>query len=335
MPLTRHLAIAACALAATAPSASALDLHAHRGGGLDNGVPIAFENSLSAFKGAPTRGADVVELDVHVSSDGIPFVMHDGTLDRTTDCSGPVADHTAAEIDSCHVDRLGTTDVFTEVPGSTEPVPRLAAVLSWAKDAHARLNVEINHYPTDPSYDSSPGFVTAELDTIDASGIPKGQILLQSFLPANLDPARRRGYRTALITFEGANDQALSLAKKGGYEVLEPEWPVNDASGFVKRAHAAGRQVIPYTIDKRGDVVAAAAAGVDGIISDDMPVARAGLRCFAAGEAYRKAQRKLGAARAALKHASGQAARQRAAARVKAAKKKRDKTKRARDRACA
>jgi glycerophosphoryl diester phosphodiesterase len=334
MPPLRHLALAAVAFAATAPSAYAVDLHAHRGGGLDNGTPIAYENSLSAFKAAPGRGADVVELDVHVSNDGVPFVMHDGTLDRTTDCSGPVADHTAAEIDACHIDRLGTTDVFTDVPGSTEPVPRLAAVLSWAKDAGVRLNVEINHYPTEPSYDPGPGFVNAELDAIDASGIPKTQILLQSFLPANLDPARQRGYRTALITFSGANDQALSLAQKGGYEVLEPEWPVKDAKGFVKRAHAAGRQVIPYTLDKRAEVMAAAAAGVDGIITDDTRLAGAGLRCFAADRSYRAAQRKLKSARAALKNAKGAAARKKAAARVKAARKKRDTAKRARTKAC-
>jgi glycerophosphoryl diester phosphodiesterase len=338
MALLRHLAITAAAIVATAsaaPSAQAVDLHAHRGGGLTDGKPAAYENSLSAFKTAPGRGAAVVELDVHVSNDGVPFVMHDGTLDRTTDCGGAVADHSAAEVDACHIDRLGTTDVFTEVPGSTEPVPRLAAVLSWAKDAGARLNIEINNYPTDPSYDPGSGFVNAELDAIDASGIPKSQVLMQSFLPANLDPAKQRGYRTALITFEGGNPQALSLAKQGGYDVLEPQWPVKDAGRFVKQAHAAKRQVVPWTIDKRTEVTAAAAAGVDGVITDDLPVARAGLKCFGADKAYKAAQRKLKAAKAALKHAKTPAAKKQAAARVKAAKKKRDKAKRARHRACA
>src|SRR3954451_10980426 len=317
----RHLVITAAvivAAASAAPPAQAIELHAHRGGALANGAPVAYENSLSAFKTAPGRGARVVELDVHVSKDGVPFVMHDGTLDRTTDCTGAVADHTAAEIDACHIDRLGSADVFKEVPGSTEPVPRLAAVLSWAKDAGARLNIEINHYPTESSYDPGPGFVNAELDAIDASGVPKSKILMQSFLPANLDPAKQRGYRTALITFEGANAQALSLAKKGGYDVLEPEWPVKDARAFVKQAHAAKRQVIPWTIDKRSDVIAAAGAGVDGIITDDLPVARAGLKCFAA-------EQSLKAARATLKKAKTAAAKKKARARVKAAKKKRDK----------
>src|SRR4051794_27928576 len=214
MALLRHLAITAAAIAAAAPSAQAIELHAHRGGALANGAPFAYENSLSAYKTAPGRGARVVELDVHVSKDGVPFAMHDGTLDRTTDCTGPVADHTAAEIDACHIDRLGSTDVFTETPGSTEPVPRLAAVLSWAKDAGARLNIEINHYPTEPSYDPGPGFVHAELDAIAASGVPKSKILMQSFLPANLDPAKQRGHRPALLPFEGGNPPALPLAQQ-------------------------------------------------------------------------------------------------------------------------
>jgi glycerophosphoryl diester phosphodiesterase len=318
MALLRHLAITAAAIAAAAPPAQAIELHAHRGGTLANGAPVAYENSLSAFKTAPGRGARVVELDVHVSKDGVPFVMHDGTLDRTTDCTGSVADHTAAELDACHIDRLGSADVFREAPGSTEPVPRLAAVLSWAKDAGARLNIEINHYPTEQSFDPGPGFVNAELDAIDASGIPKSRILMQSFLPANLDLAKQRGYRTALITFEGANAQALSLAKKGGYDVLEPEWPVKKPGTFVKQAHAAKRPVIPWTIDKRAEVIAAANARVDGIITDDLPVARAGLKCFSA-------EQRLRAARAALKKARTAAAKRKAAARVKAAKKKRDK----------
>ena len=128
----RALVLAVLALALTAPAAGALDLHAHRGGNLANGKPTELENSLSAFKSAPKRGADVVELDVHVSQDGVPFVMHDGTLDRTTDCEGPVADATAAKLDSCHIDSLGNADVFKSAPGSKEPIPRLAEVLRWA-----------------------------------------------------------------------------------------------------------------------------------------------------------------------------------------------------------
>src|SRR4051812_49872625 len=135
----RSLVIALLALALTAPAASALDLHAHRGGALTNGKPTGLENALSTFKTAKKRGADVVELDVHVSKDGVPFVIHDGTLDRTTDCEGPVGDASAAKLDSCHVDTFGSTDVFKTAPGSTESLPRLAEVLRWAKADGVRL----------------------------------------------------------------------------------------------------------------------------------------------------------------------------------------------------
>jgi glycerophosphoryl diester phosphodiesterase len=318
-----------------APPAQAFDIHAHRGGTLSHGKPVALENSLSAFKGARPRGADVVELDVHVSKDGVPFVMHDGTLDRTTDCNGPVADHTAAELDRCHIVILGTNDVFRKAPSSEEKVPRLAAVLRWAKTSKARLNVEINHYPNEPSFDTTNRFVTAELDTIDASGIPKKQILLQSFLPDNLTPAKQRGYRTALITFAGAQGQAISLAQQGGFDVLEPQWPLQKAASFVKSAHDAGKSVVPFTIDKPSDIVAARAAGVDGIITDDPPLTVATIRCDDASRVYRAALKRYRAAQAALKHAKKPKDKKRARARVKAEGKKLAKAKRGRTKACA
>jgi glycerophosphoryl diester phosphodiesterase len=331
----RQLALATFIAAVSVPTAAAaaFDLHAHRGGGLTNGKPVALENALSTFKTAPKRGADVVELDVHVSKDGVPFVIHDGTLDRTTDCEGPVADATAAKLDSCHVDTLGTTDVFKSAPGSTERLPRLAAVLRWAKSSGARLNIEINHYPNEPSYDTTDGFVNAELDAIDRSGIPKSRLLLQSFLPGNLDPAEARGYTTALITFSGANGQALALAKSGGYDVLEPQWPVDAA--FVASAHSAGRTVVPFTLDTQRDVMAARGAGVDGIITDDLPLSQAALRCYAADVKYKAAQRKLAAAKRALKRAKGKKAKKKAAKKVKAAERALATARRARTKACA
>jgi glycerophosphoryl diester phosphodiesterase len=330
----KTLVLALACLCLTAPAASALDIHAHRGGTLSGGKPVTLENSLSAFKVARSHGADVVELDVHVSKDGVPFVMHDGTLDRTTDCKGPVADHTAAELDDCHIVILGTNDVFRKLPSSKERVPRLAAVLRWAKASKARLNVEINHYPNEPSYDPSDKFVTAELDTIDASGIPKKQILLQSFLPDNLTPAKQRGYRTALITFAGAQGQAVALAQQGGFDVLEPQWPIQNAAAFVKSAHQAGKRVIPFTIDKPRDILAARAAGVDGIITDDPPLTVATLRCDDADRAYRAALKRYKAAQAALKRAKKPKDKKRARARVKAAGKKLAKAKTARAKAC-
>ena len=327
------LALALLAAAAAPASGAGFEVHAHRGGTLSGGVPKTPENSLTAFGAAIPAGADVVELDTHVTSDGVPFAMHDGDLDRTTDCTGAVAEHTAAEVDACHVDILGTTDVFTQAPGSTEPVPRLAAVLDWAKGAGAKLNIELNYYPTERTYGKTPNFVAQVLDAIDASGIPKSRLLIQSFLPSNIDPAKARGFRTAIVTFDFANASAVDTAEKGGYDVVEPQWPVDAA--FVKRAHAAGKRVIPFTVDRREDVMAVRTAGADGVISNDPSVAAAAVRCVDARTKVKQAARSLRAARAAAGRARGTRQRRSAARRVKSAKRKLAKARAAAKRACA
>ena len=66
---------------------------AHRGSSSE-----APENTLRAFEAAVGRGADAIELDVRLTADGAPVVIHDATLDRTTDRTGPVAALTLAEL---------------------------------------------------------------------------------------------------------------------------------------------------------------------------------------------------------------------------------------------
>ncbi|MDA1185518.1 MAG: glycerophosphodiester phosphodiesterase family protein, partial [Acidobacteria bacterium] len=66
---------------------------AHRGGSA-----LGPENTLAAFDLGMRAGADGLELDVHLSADGVPVVHHDATLDRTTSASGPVVAHTAADL---------------------------------------------------------------------------------------------------------------------------------------------------------------------------------------------------------------------------------------------
>ena len=56
------------------------------------------ENTLLAFRKAIEAGADGIELDVHLSCDGIPVIIHDETLDRTTNGTGPVSSYTAEEL---------------------------------------------------------------------------------------------------------------------------------------------------------------------------------------------------------------------------------------------
>src|SRR3954451_9459692 len=99
-------------------------IYAHRGASA-----IHPENTLRAFRHALAIGADGIELDVHATADGIPVVIHDRDVERTTDGGGYV--------DEMPLARLETFDA-----GDGERVPTLAAVLTLVGDA-AQLDIEI------------------------------------------------------------------------------------------------------------------------------------------------------------------------------------------------
>lgn len=264
-----------CLLAVAAPAAEAIEIHAHRGGTLEHGVPVTPENSLAAFRHAAEElGADVVELDAKVTRDGVPVVMHDATLDRTTDCWGEVRDRTAAEVRACRIDVLGTDDRAVPFPESEETVPTLAEVLAWARDEGVRLNVEIKNQPLDADFDPTPAFAKAVLDALDRSGIPKHHVLVQSFWPVDLIWARLRGYETSTLTLSQLNEVGIVAAVATTSAWVSPAWPPLTGPLYVHLAHLLGRKVIPYTLDDATTIRAAADAGVDGIITNDVPLAR-------------------------------------------------------------
>jgi glycerophosphoryl diester phosphodiesterase len=99
---------------------------AHRGSSAE-----APENTLPAFEAAVQRGADAVELDVRLTADGAPVVIHDATLDRTTDRSGPVSALTLAELRSADAGSKFTPDGGRTYPhrGQGAQVPTLGEVL--------------------------------------------------------------------------------------------------------------------------------------------------------------------------------------------------------------
>lgn len=101
---------------------------AHRGASAE-----APENTLPAFEAAVQRGADAFELDVRLTADGAPVVIHDDTLDRTTDHKGLVRAHTLAELRSVDAGAKFTPDQGRSFPyrGGEARIPSLGEVL-WA-----------------------------------------------------------------------------------------------------------------------------------------------------------------------------------------------------------
>ncbi|QOR72023.1 hypothetical protein IM660_07215 [Ruania alkalisoli] len=115
-----------------------MKIYAHRGASAE--LP---ENTLAAFSRALELGVEGVELDVHLSADGVPVVIHDDTLDRTTSATGPVGARSEAE--------LARVDA-----GGGEHVPTLDEVLDLVGSA-AVVNVEIK----DPTAIDAVATVTA------------------------------------------------------------------------------------------------------------------------------------------------------------------------------
>ncbi|MDF2556427.1 MAG: glycerophosphodiester phosphodiesterase [Bacillales bacterium] len=96
------------------------------------------ENSMLAFKKAAEVGADGIELDVHLSKDKVPIVIHDETIDRTTHKNGYVKDYTSEELKKVHKSK----SFFKK---DLEPIPTLDEVLNWIVNSNLFLNIEIKN----------------------------------------------------------------------------------------------------------------------------------------------------------------------------------------------
>jgi glycerophosphoryl diester phosphodiesterase len=105
---------------------SARPVIAHRGA--SGSAP---ENTLPAFELAVRQGADAIELDVRLSRDGVPVVLHDSTLDRTTDGQGPLVALSLADLHKVDAGARFTTDGGRSYPfrGGAARVPSLTEVL--------------------------------------------------------------------------------------------------------------------------------------------------------------------------------------------------------------
>jgi glycerophosphoryl diester phosphodiesterase len=136
------------------------------------------ENTFGSFRRALEHGADGVELDVQRSADGVPVVIHDLTLDRTTDGSGEVAAHPWEALSSL-------------CAGPGEPLRRLEEVADWAAGAGAWLNVELK----------AEGVEAAVLAVLERAGMLE-RSFVSSFLPVPVLEVGRLapGMRRALVT---------------------------------------------------------------------------------------------------------------------------------------
>jgi glycerophosphoryl diester phosphodiesterase len=248
------VAAAVAALIAAGPAA-ALDVFAHRGGPLVDGWAAFPENTLPAFRSAARAGTGL-ELDVRLSLDRVPLVIHDATFDRTTTCRGFVAVRDSGSVRKrCRAPWPAT--------GRTTTVPTLGQVLAVAARHAVPAMVEIK----------GDGDARAVVDAIRRSPLPRRLVIVQSFSPRALDVAARRwpGVPTALLSTHAERHSARRRAS-GRYTWVAPRWPVTGA--YVARAHAEGLRVLPFSVNSPAAVARAVAVGADAFITDDPTAAR-------------------------------------------------------------
>jgi glycerophosphoryl diester phosphodiesterase len=226
---------------------------AHRGAG-----KLAPENTLAALRLGHAHGYRMAEVDVKLSADGVAFLLHDATLDRTTDAKG--------RADALGWRELARLDAggWHSPPYAGEPLPTLAAIARWARANGVAVNLEIK--PT-PGRERETGAAVA----IDAATLWKGSDvppLLSSF---------------SAVALEAALETVAALPRAWLTETLPADWRERcralgcvalDAkhslltAEVVGQAHAAGLRVAAWTVNDAARVSELASWGVDSIITD-------------------------------------------------------------------
>jgi len=232
------------------------------------------ENTIPSFEAAVAAGADAVEFDVRLSADGVPVVLHDASVDRTTGGHGLARDLTVAE--------LAGLAIATPGGGSTY-VPALEEVLGTLS-GRAGIDVELKQLPGEADYDPDVDrLVDATLRLIETAGFV-GPVLLTSFSPFSLDAVRRRAPEVTVGLLSDPSveaDVTLGFASDRGYDwVLPPVARVVEAgAAFVRRAHDAGLRVGTWNTEDPNEARTLMRWGVDAVATNDpagIVAARAG-----------------------------------------------------------
>lgn len=269
------LAVAYAALAALAkpqPRAPYLDalpkgvtVLAHQGGdGLWPG------DTLYAFQHAAELGADVLELDVHETSDGVIVVNHDATVDRTTDGTGAIAQMTLAQLQALDAGYRWTADGGKTYPYRGKGIRLTTLKTVFDSFPGKPINIEIKP--------DSVGVADDLCRLIRANG-REHTVMVVSFHPGAI-----RAFRTACPTVATAGDPTeikvfYVLARAHLERLFSPPTDalqVPEAQGaltvvtphFVAAAHARGMLVHVWTINRTDDMKRLIAMGVDGLITD-------------------------------------------------------------------
>jgi glycerophosphoryl diester phosphodiesterase len=223
-------------------------VQAHRGS--PDPTEGVVENSVEAFARARRLGADGVELDVRLTADRELAVHHDSEIDGI----GPV-----------HV--LRARDLPAGVPLLGEALEACAGMV---------VNIEVKNLPTEAAFDPDERAARAVADLVDSSG-RASSVIVSSFWSGALEAVRRRDVElaTGLLVAPGF-DPGRSLAEAVRLRCAALHLPLGlVGTATVGATHDAGLAVAAWTVSDPAGLELVHSAGVDTVITDDVPLCRA------------------------------------------------------------
>jgi glycerophosphoryl diester phosphodiesterase len=230
-------------------------LCAHRGAG-----KRAPENTLASFRYGATRGYRMIECDAKLSADGVAFLLHDATLERTTNGSGR-----ADALDWRALSQLDA-GAWHSPAYAGEPLPTLAAVARWCRGNDVALNIEIK--PT-PGRERETGAAIA----LDAKALWSGadvKPLLSSFAPEALEGARIAAPELARAwLLERIPDDWREGALRLGCIALDVKHSAL-TEDRVREVRGAGLRLATWTVNDSGRAADLLRFGVDTVITDEV-----------------------------------------------------------------
>jgi len=218
---------------------------AHRGASAE-----APENTLAAFLLAERAGAYGIELDVRLTADGIPVVLHDSTLDRTTDATGLLVSHALADLRQVDAGRWFAPRF------AGEPVPTLEQVLRRI-GGRMHLNLEIKEH--------AAGMAVKRL----LHRYSRCRVLISSFDHTMLAALHRRAPMLPLgfISSDARWYKDIGYAAANGAFSFHPRQDRVTADR-VAACHALGLRVYPWVVDGKKRFAELLRAGVDGLFTN-------------------------------------------------------------------
>lgn len=243
---------------------ASLEVHAHRGG-----AGLAPENTLAAFRKALDLGVDALEMDLHVTRDGVVVVIHDETLDRTTDGRGDVG-----ELSLEAVKRSDAGGKFAPAFRG-ERIPTLREVIDLVKasgNGRVRLDLELKYHQDRPG---KPGdFVERVLEILGDTSFTERVNVISFQHPSlakvkALEPRLRTGL---LASGDKGPEDPVALVRRFRADYYSPNFRLVTAEA-VAALHQAGIPIVPWTVNEAAEMRRLMALGIgelagDGIATD-------------------------------------------------------------------